>query len=153
MLITIDLSDTKVREIVESLLCSAFEGGSNAWYRIDGYTYPEGKTRKTMEAEKRKVNEKSKFESDKEFYPHIDTVFMGGGIKVRDMESANKGLVTLTYGMCQNALKLMAECATMLADKRHTHPRHWENVMSENTDAETGDVFLQLALWSEVIYG
>jgi hypothetical protein len=153
MLITIDLSDTKVREIVESLLCSAFEGGSNLWYRIDGYTYPEGKTRKSMEAEK-KANAKdpeSSFETT--FFPHIDTVLMGGGCKVRDMESAEKGVVVLDWSKCENALRLMAECATMPADKRHTHPRHWENVMSENTDAETGDVFLQLALWGEVIYG
>jgi len=150
MKIVTELSDAKVREIVANLLCSAFEGGSNSWYRIDGYVYPEGKTRKAMETEKAKT---ATSDFDKTFFPHIDTVLMGGGVKVRDMESTEKGVVVLDMAKCENALKLMAECATMPADKRYTHPRHWENVMRDDTDAETGDVFLQLALWGEVIYG
>ena len=150
MQFVIELSDAKVRETIENLLVSAFEGGSNYWYMITGYTYPKGKTRKTMEAEKA---QSAKDDFDKEFFPHIDTVLFGGGIKVHDTESANKGTVTLTYDKCVKALKLMAECAGMPPEKRHTHPRHWEDVLNENTDADTGDVFLQLALWGEVIYG
>jgi hypothetical protein len=147
---TIEIPDAKVREIVAELVCCAFEGGSNYWYRIDGYVYPEGKTRADLELEKAKAA-KDKF--DRTFFPHIDLPLMGGGVKVRDTESAKKGLVVLDWEKCVRGLKLMAECASMPEATRHTHPRHWQNVLNENTDAETGDVFLQLALWGEVIYG
>lgn len=33
------------------------------------------------------------------------------------------------------------------------HPNHFYDILNENTDADTGDVFLQLAVFNEVIYG
>lgn len=33
------------------------------------------------------------------------------------------------------------------------HPKHLEDVISENTDASTGDVFLQLLVFNRIIYG
>jgi hypothetical protein len=32
-------------------------------------------------------------------------------------------------------------------------PRHFADFMTENDDADTGDVFLQCCLYGEVIYG
>lgn len=32
-------------------------------------------------------------------------------------------------------------------------PRHFGNFISENEDAETGDVFIQLALLGDIVYG
>jgi hypothetical protein len=33
------------------------------------------------------------------------------------------------------------------------HPRHFQALLTGNADAETGDVFLQLCVFGEVIYG
>ena len=33
------------------------------------------------------------------------------------------------------------------------YPNHYENFISENDDAETSDVALQLALFKELVYG
>ena len=33
------------------------------------------------------------------------------------------------------------------------YPRHYKDAIEENGDAETGDVFLQLVVFGEVIYG
>jgi hypothetical protein len=37
-----------------------------------------------------------------------------------------------------------------MADK---YPRHIADILSENDDATTGDVFLQLCLFGDVVYG
>lgn len=36
---------------------------------------------------------------------------------------------------------------------RDKAPRHFANILSENDDAETGDVFLQCCLFGEIVYG
>lgn len=36
---------------------------------------------------------------------------------------------------------------------RDEYPRHWADLVEENDDLITGDVFLQLAVFGEVIYG
>jgi hypothetical protein len=38
----------------------------------------------------------------------------------------------------------------LMADK---YPVHFENFLFENDDAETGDVFLQLCCFGEIVYG
>lgn len=47
------------------------------------------------------------------------------------LEGARKGLV------------LMAE----------KHPRHWKDLVSDNMDAETADVWLQLSVFGEIVFG
>lgn len=42
-----------------------------------------------------------------------------------------------------NALQLMAD----------HQPRHWQDFINENEDADTGDVFFQLLCFGEVVYG
>lgn len=130
------------QQIMKDLLCNAFEGGSNYWYRIDGYIYPAGKTHKDLEAQKAAENPDS---FEKTFFPHTDLPFMGGAVQVRDMEG-EQGLVALDLKKCRRGLKLMEDPANGLA-------HHWADVLKENDDATTGDVFLQLALWGKLIYG
>jgi hypothetical protein len=36
---------------------------------------------------------------------------------------------------------------------RDQYPRHYADLVEENDDAITGDVFLQLAVFGELIYG
>lgn len=111
------------KDQIESLLVSAFEGGSNYWYRIE-----------------KRVNPKDK---NKDCY---ETVFNGDGLIVSDINGANRGesvrkvLNNLTV---QSGLQTMAK----------KYPWHFVNVVSDNADAETGDVFLQCCLFEEIIYG
>lgn len=57
--------------------------------------------------------------------------------------NASKGLYALTPAKIQRGLRLLAtEC-----------PRHFSYLLLGNEDADTGDFFLQLALFGKVIYG
>ena len=49
----------------------------------------------------------------------------------------------LTHSKAVEGLGLMLE----------KYPQHFGNFMSENDDAETADVFIQLCLFGEVVYG
>lgn len=49
-----------------------------------------------------------------------------------------------------NSPELITETLQLMADK---YPRHWQNFINENDDAETGDVFFQLLCFKEVVYG
>ena len=40
-----------------------------------------------------------------------------------------------------------------LRKMRDEYPRHWADLVEEQDDAVTGDVFLQLAVFGELIYG
>ena len=53
-------------EMMRSLLCSAFEGGTNYWCGIDDYIYPEGKTKKDFirQTKIRKYDEQNNLHSD-----------------------------------------------------------------------------------------
>lgn len=118
---------------ISNLLCNAFEGGSNYWYMID-----------------RKIKPKKAdlFRSSEDhIYPHLDyPLSKGGGLVIsttEDDEIAGKSEWTLDLESIAKGCKLMAE----------KHSRHFGDWMSENDDSTTGDVFLQLCLFGEVIYG
>ena len=56
--------------------------------------------------------------------------------------NASKGLYALTPAKIQRGLRLLAV----------EYPEHFAWVMTDESDADTGDFFLQLALFGEVIY-
>lgn len=113
------------RKTQEYLLCSAFEGGSNYWYRIEGYDYPKGKSRKDFE------------------FPHIEVPFAGGVIRVKDMEGGSKRVYRLNLKTLDRGWKLMHD----------KYPHHYADAITGQDDATTGDVFLQCCLFGDVIYG
>jgi hypothetical protein len=49
----------------------------------------------------------------------------------------------LDMGTIRHGLQVMA----------NQYPRHWNNFINDNEDADTGDVFLQCCLWGEVVLG
>lgn len=76
-------------------------------------------------------------------FPHLDTPMSStGALLTRDTEE-DVNLPPLTRGRLQEGLQIMAT----------KYPRHFENLLEENEDAETGDVFLQCCLLGEVVYG
>ena len=122
------------RDRIVGLLCGALEGGSNYWY--SGAHIAEAPPR---------------FEGRVEYKKHLretgghwwlDTPFDGGVLMLND---ALEG----------TALRLGIDEVVEGLEKMAVLPakRHWENLVKDNCDAETGDVFLQLALLGEVRYG
>ncbi len=109
---------------LSDLLCSAFEGGSNYWYTIEKFVYPKGKTAEDFE------------------FPHLEVVFAGGALKIT--ADREKKVYTLDRKALDLGWKLMIE----------KQPRHYADAMSEsNADAITGDVYLQLCLFGDVVFG
>ena len=121
-MITVKHEDQRVQD----LLCNALEGGSNYWYQIRAYNFPEGATKASLGIE----------------FTHLELPFKEGGSitigalghempdKVLDRKSLRRGLA------------LMA----------NNHPNHYADFLKENDDATTGDVFLQCCLYGKAEY-
>ncbi len=113
-------------ERIEDLLTDAFEGGSNYWYIIKKYNYPPGQTRQSMGIK----------------FPHVEIPLKGGSLLVGELEGDTDYDKVLDRAAIERGLKLLAE----------KYPKHWADFLTENDDADTGDVFLQLALYGEVVF-
>lgn len=126
------------KQRVSDLLCNALEGGSNYWYEIvqkvapkkfEFYSAPElgGGTKENPKV-----------------FPHLDYPMNPDGcLWIRSLMEDNDSPRSLNLTSLERGLQLMAE----------KYPHHWGDFLAENDDATTGDVFLQLALYGEVIYG
>ena len=124
---------TEIRyDQISNLITCALEGGSNYWYMIEEKIEPIH-----WDWFKSPSFETNHYIGD---YPlneggaltiSCDTVIKGKSIFILNLTSIEKGL------------KLMAK----------NHPQHWNDFISENEDATTGDVFLQLCLFGEIIFG
>ena len=111
---------------IEDLLCNALEGGSNYWYIIKKFNYPSGQTKESLGIT----------------YPHIELPLKGGSLTIGDIEGQMPDKV-LDRAAITKGLELMAE----------KYPKHYADFLAENDDATTGDVFLQLAVFGEVVFG
>jgi hypothetical protein len=114
---------------IADLLCDALEGGANYWYSIEKYIKPP------------KITFRS---GENDICAHLDyPLNKGGAILIQSLAEPEKGLLRLDLPVIQRGLEL-------LASKK---PAHWADFLNENNDADTGDVFLQLCLFGDVIYG
>lgn len=111
---------------LEDLLCCALEGGSNYWYTITHYNYPPGETSETSSLE----------------YPHLELPFKGGSVIIEDQfdDFPEK---ELDMDAIEQGIQLL----------ERLYPGLFADFIKENEDATTGDIFLQLCLYGEVIYG
>lgn len=125
------MAKTKVdlEETMSCLLCSAFEGGSNYWYFIEKIVYPEGKTAADFR------------------HSHIEVPLQGGSLEITAQEHDNKERADGRWTLDRKALEKGWQL--MITDQ----PHHYADAVTENGDAITGDVFLQLCLFGEVIFG
>jgi hypothetical protein len=121
------------------LLCSALEGGSNYWYRIE----------KRIDGTPEPVTNAA-FEEAWGRYVHAVPFRQGGKVIFSvnsgdggDEEVNGKKQWTLNRAAVERGLALMAE----------KYPKHFAAILSENDDAITGDVFLQLCLFGDVVFG
>jgi hypothetical protein len=113
------------------MLCSAFEGGSNYWYEIKSVKAPEAFEFRYMPD----LLDKPCSYTD---YPTNVGGHLIVGDDEGDMEDAMLNLPALHQG-----LQVMAEKC----------PNYFRDLMNDNDDAFTADVFLQCCLWGEVIFG
>lgn len=116
---------------IADLLCYAFEGGVGYWCRIVGYREPD---------------EPRSIWGEDTIYRHVDYPLTGGAVvcQVTEDETGDEPkTMVLDQAAVERGLRLMAEKA----------PRHWADFLTENEDACTGDVFVQLALLGEIVYG
>lgn len=107
--------------VVEGLITTAFEGGSNYWYT----------NLKADDADK----------LDDVEYWHIELPMMEGRyVTFKDIDDDEH---RLDIDAIQRGLGVMAA----------KYPRHMNDALNENDDGDTADVFLQCAVFGEVVYG
>ncbi len=111
---------------LQDLLCCALEGGSNYWYQIKKFSYPHGQTKESMPME----------------FRHLELPFKGGSLLIGVSESSEYDRL-LDRAAIDRSIQLLAK----------KYPKHYADFVAENEDAITGDVFLQLALFGEVVFG
>jgi hypothetical protein len=129
--VAVDVSDKQMAY----LLCSGMEGGIGYWSKIVSYRKPP-KLTFTMDGD----------EKTGHIYKHIDYPMNPGGsvtLELTEGDVNGKTTFKLDRKALERGLKVMAEVA----------PRHFANFIEENEDAETGDVFIQCALFGEIVFG
>ncbi len=119
----IDVADERLQDI----LTNALEGGSNYWYFIEKFNYPEGQTKESLGIE----------------FAHVELPFKGGSLTFTVPEDEDGKEYILD-------LKAIAKGTRIMAKKQ---PRHFADFVNENDDAITADVWLQCCLFGEVVYG
>jgi hypothetical protein len=123
------------RERVGDLLCCAFEGGSNYWYRIEQFHEP---TTYQFRTNKNQIFKHLDYPLNPEGYLVVSDYH---GIDQDETPKRRR----LSYVTIKRGLKLLS------TSKTYAH--HWQDFLAENEDATTGDVFLQFCLFGDVIYG
>ena len=118
-----------------------WEGGSAYWccYANCDLTPEAEAARDKIQQERREAT------GDGTYYSHELAFLPGATVLLTDREAEEPGPFTLTL----NREKLIAGLQVMASK----YPRHFANFMSENDDAETGDVYLQCCLFGEIVYG
>lgn len=116
-------------EAILDQLVSAFEGGSNYWYLVNSV---EGITDE-IRANKNLATVEKWWEAIKN----------GGKVVIHDAEEPEDHLGDLTMESIQEGLQILAE----------KYPEIVSDIVEGTGDAETGDVFLQVCVMKEIVFG
>lgn len=136
MTVETKISDDRIR----SLLCSAFEGGSNYWYMHEGeklapgLTYQDFRTGGKMQF--------AEYWHPWQLIPLVDGCSLILSDKEED-DGPNKQTWILDRAAIDRGLQTLAA----------KYPHHFADILDENDDANTGDAFLQCCLFGELVYG
>jgi len=122
---SVDITISIFEERIQDLLCDALEGGSNYWYIILSRNYPEGQTKETMPLE----------------FPKLELIFKGGSLTIGDIEGQMPSRI-IDLEACKQALQRMSR----------DFKDEFAAFITGDDDANTGDVFLQLAVYDEVVF-
>lgn len=121
------------KQILSDLIVTALEGGSNFWYLI----------KDEADAEIRKYKDSNNLHNN----CFSEWVFValenGAKIQIHDIEDEENLLGTLTIESLHKATRLISE----------KYPAEYANMLEEDYDADSADIFFQLAVMGEVVYG
>lgn len=135
---------------IQSLLISAFEGGSNDWYFIHQMRAP---ARYDVRLEPGEVNRLYDYPVNPGGYLTIIDLYnecekdnapphrFFGGYEFKGWKPRQKG-VRLNLKTIKKGLQVFAE----------KYPAHFADLVNDKTDAITGDVFLQCCVFGEIVY-
>lgn len=114
----------------QDMLVGALEGGSNYWYLFH-------------EVACEKIETVSASDGDKTFVDRLWAALQAGfDIPVHDVEEEEQiGSISMTRII--EGEKLM----------REKHPHHWADILKEQDDASTADVWFQMVVLKELVYG
>lgn len=126
---------------VQDMLCCAFEGGSNYWYMIEKFHEPS----EFVNFSDRPFGDEN---HKPQIFRHVDYPTNPGGYLIVSDAKLQGEIDEITrkkldLEACERGLQVMAE----------KYPRHFSDMMRDEDDACTGDVFLQCCLFGELIYG
>ena len=126
--------DIEIKDIID-LICTGAEGGMcSSWLRDMTGSYP-------LDADL------SEIPKDMRDYPAYHAPFVEGGAIICVVEGVEKDQkdveVRVDLAAVEKAMQLMAT----------EDPKHFGDFTNDNSDAITGDVFLQLAVYGKVIFG
>lgn len=116
-------------QMIEDLLVTALEGGSNYWYWLSNETADQ--------------IEKVTGKEDPLSIRFYQAIQKGESLIIHDAENDDEVLGHINSASIQNALLMMAT----------GHREHFADIISENHDATTADVFFQLAVMGEITFG
>lgn len=131
MYVEIAVSNDRIRD----MLIGAFEGGSNYWLDSVKAVVPEGSAKYILE----------RFAKETPDYPPLYLTPFVDGCSIAIVEQDPQGKTPNPINMTTMHTALIT-----LAAK---YPRHFADLLSENDDATTADVFLQLCVFGEIVYG
>ena len=126
---------------IADLMVTAIEGGIGYWCKsVKLLDHP-----RTKELE-------SPWYDDENLYSHDPNSMAAAliSIEVAELDSSSEknveGIWIINLASMEKAFVLMQE---------YGKPKgwHWQNFITENDDAETADVWFQLAVFGEVVYG
>ena len=112
---------------IQDLMTTAIEGGSHYWAK---FVFPN--------------HYKDKYQS------YAEIPFKDGNIEVYDIET-DELLGYLNRASIKVGLQLMADRKDLKG--KQIPARHFKALATDNEDAETADVFMQLSVMGEIVYG
>ena len=129
-------------KMVENMLVAAFEGGCNYWLDQVQTIFPSGHSYEDYK------HGGKYHQSDIATEPCYNAwKYEGGKLNLRLQPEClgdhEKIWFVFDYETAIKGFELM----------REKTPRHWNDMMAQNDDAITADVWLQLCLFGEVVYG
>ncbi len=120
---------------IKDLLTSGFEGGCNYWLVVKAAE---------CKVEAEKLDGELNIENQ---------ILKGGTLHIWDVEDFNHKLGILTYVRIVEALQAMANGEDLMEKKNDHLKWHFNNFITENDDAETADVVIQIATMGQIVYG
>lgn len=131
MKLSIEIDNEKIK----GLLCCGFEGGINYWAQIDDYEIVKGSTYEDFRKD-------GKYQTKDYWHPcQIIPLVEGCAVIIRDIE-ADK-LHKLDLKAIHKGMEVM----------QSKYPKHFADFISNDYDANTGDLFIQCCIFGKIIYG